>query len=291
MSFRSFCLVLLLLPMAAWADIRGIDLYARGEFERAIPVFRQEAENPRRTDKEKARARVYLAASLFAFGMREEAVRELETLARLYPEQRVDPNRFPPNFVALAEKARATVETEELRKQTEAAKAEQERLAAEAERRRREAEALQQAQGPQGEVTEEPEEPRVASAFRVRPELFGYVDAFGTGAKGFGFGATVGYGGVEAVARVLPAPDGRWGVGGEVGYVFGQGIVQPRIAVRGTSVVGVGGGLGGSVGARLTLVPQLTVLADFGAERFFVDPKRYQEVVLVGSAGVGFNLF
>jgi hypothetical protein len=247
-------------------------------------------ENPRRSDKEKARARIYLAASLFALEMRVDATRELEELARLYPEQRVDPNRFPPNFVALAEKARATVETEELRKQTEAAKAEQERLAAEAERGRREAEALGQPQGPDGEVTA-PVEPHAASSFRLRPELFGYVDVLGR-SGGYGFGATAGYGGLEAGVRAMPGPEGRWGMGLEVGYVFGRGSFQPRVALRGTHVVGVGLGGGGVVGARLTLLPQLTLMADVGFEGFNVDAAgSYRSTVLVASTGVGFNLF
>ncbi|WP_309890532.1 hypothetical protein [Archangium sp.] len=287
MSLRSFFVVLMLVPVAAWADIRGVDLYARGDFEKALPVLQAEMENPSRSDKERARARIYLAASMYALGMMEGATKQLEELARLHPEQRVDPNRFPPDFVALADFARKTVETERLREKTRAEEAEQERLLAE--RRRREAEATPRE--PEGQVEDSGEEPQAEASFRVRPEVFGYVDAVGR-SRGFGLGATVGYGGLEAGVRVLPGPDGRWGLGAEVGYVFGSGIFQPRVALRGTNVLGVGLGGGGAVGARLTLLPQLTLMADLGFEGFNVsDKQRYRGAVLVASAGVGFNLF
>ena len=42
MSFRLLCLLLLLVPLAARADVPGIDLYERGEYEFAISVLKEE---------------------------------------------------------------------------------------------------------------------------------------------------------------------------------------------------------------------------------------------------------
>ncbi|QRN95812.1 hypothetical protein JRI60_43340 [Archangium violaceum] len=288
MSLRSFFLLLLLVPMAAWADIRGLDLYARGEFEKALPVFREEMANPRRTEKERARARIYLAASMYSLGMQVDATSQLEELARLHPEQRVDPNRFPPAFVKLAAQARKTVEAEQLA-QAEAKEAEEKRLAEEAEQRRRDAEARRSR--PEADVRT-PAEPEATASFRLRPEVTGYVDMLGQGSRGFAVGATAGYGALEAGVRLLPGPENHWGVGLELGVLFGKGMLQPRLALRGTGVMGVGVGGGGVVGVRLTPVPLFTLMADVGVEGFKVsDASLYRGVVLVASAGVGFNLF
>src|SRR5690349_6697859 len=102
MSLRFLLLVLLLSPLAAWAQkqIRGIDSYARGNYSKAITDLSREVDNPRRTDKERARARLYLAASLYASGKTDQAGEQLKELARRHPDQRVDPNFFPPDFVA-----------------------------------------------------------------------------------------------------------------------------------------------------------------------------------------------
>jgi hypothetical protein len=294
------CLVLLLVlgPMAAWAQSQGILLYERGEYSRAARVLTNEVNNPRRSEKDRARARVYLAAALMELGKRDEAQAQLEELLRTYPEQRVDPALFPPELVELDRVVRAEVETERLRKEAEeaerlrlAAEAERERLAAEeAERRKREADTLQQTPQPEGEV-QDSEEPRATSSFRLRPEIFGYVDAVGR-SRGYGVGTTVGYGGLEAAVRVLPGPGNRWGVGGEVGYLFGRGIFQPRLALRATGVIGVGLGGGGAVGVRLTPFAPVTLMADLGVEGFLVDdPQLYRQAVVVGSVGMGFNLF
>ncbi len=287
MSLRALVLILLLAPLAAWADIRGVDLYARGEYQKALRVLRQEMENPKRTDKERARARVYLAASLYALGMLEDAHTQLLEIARRYPEQRVDPNRFPPDLVEMATAARNQVESEKL---TAQANAERERREAE-EAARRESEA-RQPPPPLDVQVQAPAEPEVASSFRLRPEVTGYVDMLGQGSRGFAVGATAGYGALEAGVRLLPGPEKHWGVGVEVGVLFGKGIFQPRLALRGTGIMGVGVGGGGAVGVRLTPVPVLTLMADFGAEGFKVsDTSLYRRAVLVASAGVGFNLF
>lgn len=303
MSSRCLLLVLLLAPLAAWAQqLRGVSLYARGDYQKAIQSLSKEVDNPRRSDKERARARLYLAASLYAVGKTDDARQQLEDLARLHPEQRVDPNLFPPDFVNFAQAARANVEAEQLAEQARAHKAEQERLAAEAERRRREQEAQFPPSGAAGEL-QDTASTRAPSAFRLRPELTGYSDAAGaiSGGKvsfGLGLGLTVGGGPVEGTVRALPGGE-RWAWELEAGYLFGTGAFQPRVALRGTlfpggdvetsegSWVGIGGALGG----RLALSSQLTLLADVGAEYLVNAPARYNGGVFVISAGVGYNLF
>jgi hypothetical protein len=299
MSLRSFFVVLLLVPMAAWADIRGVDLYARGDFEKALPVLQAEMENPNRSDKERARARIYLAASMYALGMMEGATRQLEELARLHPEHRVDPNRFPPDFVALADFARKAVETERLREKTRAEEAEQERLLAEAERRRRGAETPQRTPGDEGEG-EPPADQAEVSSFRLRPELLGFGDFKGRGAGGPGVGVTVGSGALEGTVRALI---GKQHIGweAEAGVVIGSWAFQPRVSVRGLLVPGIEVpesaepvarfGFAGAVGGRLALSSRVTVLADVGYGWLFGMPAKYNNHVVVASAGVGFNLF
>jgi hypothetical protein len=128
-------------------------------------------------------------------------------------------------------------------------------------------------------------------AFRLRPEVFGYVDMLGQGARGFGVGVNLGYGGLDSSARLLPGPDGRWGMGLELGYLLGRGLIQPRIALRGTLVTGVGAGGGGTVGVRVTPLSRLTFLADVGIEKLAVSaPERFRSVILTASAGVGVPL-
>jgi hypothetical protein len=279
--------------MAAWADLRGLDLYARGEFAKAIPLLEEEAENPARSDKERARARSYAAASMYSLGRMEEAREQLELLARQYPEQRVDPKRFPPDFVALADLARKTVETERFREEARAQEAEQQRLAAEAERRRRELEAF------------EPLETQAVSSFRVRPELVGFGDFKDGTALGLAVGVTVGNGPLEGTVRALLGnPHVSWEA--EAGVVFGSRAFQPRVSVRGILMPGievpdtlnpgavqsaVRSGLAGAVGGRLALSPRVTALMDVGYGWLFGMPPQYNKHLFMASAGLGFNLF
>jgi hypothetical protein len=189
---------------------------------------------------------------------------------------------FPPPLVALAEEARASVE------------AERQRLAAEEEaRREREREAAQEQA-----VAEEPEEPEEApppveasAPLRLRPEASGFIDLVEQRSWGLAAGVTVGSGMLEGSARVLFGDS--LGVELDAGLVFGSGPFRPRVALRGTVVPGLegGAGFGGGavVGGRLALSPQLTALVDVGAEYFSV-PSGYNNVVVMASAGLGFNL-
>ena len=157
-----------------------------------------------------------------------------------------------------------------------AAAAERERLAAE-----------QRASAPPPVTQSEP--PR--SLLRLRPELVGYADVVGRSVGGAA-GLCVGLGPLDVSARALPGPQNRWGVSGELGLLFGQGVFQSRVALRATGVRTVGFGAGGVVGARMTPLHALTFLVDVGFEHFFLpsDQRQYRDFVLTTTAGVGFNL-
>ncbi len=309
MFSRSLLLLLLLLPLTTWASqMPGIRLYQRGEYAKASRTLKQELNNPRRTEQQRALARVYLAASLMALEKEDEAYEQLEELARTYPEQRVDPALFPPELVDLELKVRAQLDAE--RRRQEAEQAELNRIAAaeEAERRRREQEQAARDQvvveGPRDEVPG-PAPAKPVSTFRLRPEVTGYSDlarvSSGGATFGLGLGVTLGSGPLEGTVRALAGGE-RWVWELEAGYLFGTGVLQPRLSVRGSLFPRVGErtaesptrarvGLGGAVGARLALSSQLSVLADFGGQFIFDTAPRYNRGVVVVSAGVGYNLF
>jgi thioredoxin-like negative regulator of GroEL len=104
-------MALLLASGSAWAQTAGIERYEEGDFEAAARLFEQELAAPQLSPASRALARIYLAASLYALGQVEEARKPLEALARESPEQRVDPARFPPELVALAELIRKPIES------------------------------------------------------------------------------------------------------------------------------------------------------------------------------------
>jgi tetratricopeptide (TPR) repeat protein len=272
---------ILLASLPAHAELRGVTLYERGDYVRARQKLTEELNTPGLSKEEQAKARLYLAAALFASGAEQSALKNLEELAALAPSFKVDPILFPPAFVALAEKARATAEAQ--RKEQEKKRLEAERLEQER-REREEALARQQEQPePEPEPTEEAKAP-----VQLRPDVFGFVDAAGK-SVGLGGGMTLGLGMVDVNARVLLGT--KVGVGGEVGVLLGSGPVQPRLALRGTAVPGAAAGGGGVVGLRLGASDRLTVLLDVGAEYFSVDDKDlYRSFVLTSSAGVGFDL-
>ncbi|WNG54876.1 hypothetical protein F0U59_08910 [Archangium gephyra] len=310
MFSRSLLLLLLLLPLTTWAaQLPGIRFYQRGEYAKASRTLKQELKNPRRTEQQRALARVYLAASLMALGKEDEAYEQLEELARTYPEQRVDPALFPPELVDLELKVRAQLDAE--RRRQEAEQAELNRIAAaeDAARRKREQEeaARNQVGVEPGNEVQAPVSAEPASSFRLRPELTGYTDAaaiFGSKFSGGpALGLTVGGGPVEATVRTLIGKD-RWAWELEAGYLFGTGALQPRLSVRTTLFPRVGDrpaddpngnrarwGFGGAVGARWAISRQLSLLADVGGEFIPGVSTKYNSAVVVVSAGVGFNLF
>lgn len=320
MTLRALLLLLWLVPMSAWAaKMPGIRLYEQGKYAKASRSLRAEIKNPRRSEEDRARARVYLAASLLALKKTNEARQQLEVLAQTTSEPQVDPALFPPELVEMEKQVRGRLQPEGL--PLESDQAERDRLAAqeadrlrreqeEADRLRREREgadrqAVVDAQRPPEGELEAPAGP--ASSFRLRPELTGYSDAAGlltggTVTMGPALGLTAGVGPVEATVRTLGGE--RWAWELEAGYLFGTGSFQPRLSVRATLFPGVGVppendpngggasfGFGGAVGGRLALSPRLTLLADVGGEYLPGVSEQFNNGVFVISAGVGYSLF
>lgn len=309
MSLRSLVLLLWLVPMTAWAaKMPGIQLYERGEYARASRSLKAELKNPRRSEEDKARARVYLAASLLALGKKNEARQQLEEVARATSEPQVDPSRFPPALVEMEKEVRGKLQAA---RPPEPAQAEKERLAAleaeRLERERKEAERLARereaaAHKPPVVVEQHPVEPvpeeeqEAPSTFRLRPEVVGFTDVAGrlsSGASSVGLaaGLTVGGGLFEGSARALLGD--HVAVEMDAALVFGQGFFQPRVGLRGTLVPGLSStGYGGGVvlGARLGLSSRVVALVDVSAQKFSV-PAGIRDFTVTGSAGLGFNLF
>jgi len=307
MCLRPLLLLLLILPLSTWAaELPGVTLYEQGEYTRASRALKGDLNNPRRTEAQRARARLYLAASLVALEKTEEARQQLEELARKYPEQRVDPALFPPELVELERLVRSELQAERLRKEAEQAELNRIAAAEDAERRRREQEEAARNQvvqvpreEPQGPVSVAPP----AAPFRLRPEALVFSDVSGfipptsKSSIGFGLGLSAGIGMFDGSARALIG-NRSLGVELDAGLLFGNGAFQPRLGLRGTVVPffeggGVAFGGGGSLGGRLALSPAFTALVDVSYQGFAVPDNQksaYRSFVVVGSAGLGFNL-
>jgi hypothetical protein len=133
------------------------------------------------------------------------------------------------------------------------------------------------------------EAPSPGPSVRLRPEATGFIDMTGRPAWGLTAGGTVGLGSLDATARLVLGR--QLGLALEGGWLFGGGGLQPRVALRFTSVPGLqmlGGGA--VVGARLALPPQLIALADVSAEYLTARPG-YEQFILAASLGLGFELF
>jgi hypothetical protein len=286
----------LLGAVPARAELRGIALYERGDYARARKALEDDLRSSRLSKEDRVKARLYLAAALYASGAEEAARIQLEELALTAPALQVDPILFPPDFVALADKARKSVEAQRQESETkrleEERRQEAERQRLEAERKRLEAERLAQEQAAAQAKNPPPGPAPVeeSKSVQLRPEVFGFVDPLGKGSVGMGAALTLGLGGVELAARVLVGT--KPGFGGEVGVRVGSGSVQPRVALRGTAVPGAQAYGGGAVaGLRLKPTDRLTFLVDVGAEYLKVqDSSQYRSFVLSSSAGVGFDL-
>jgi tetratricopeptide (TPR) repeat protein len=262
--------VLWLLPSVALAQSRGVALYERGEYAQARRALEAELKAPGLAERERATARLYLAASLHELGELAATRAQLEELARSHPDQPVDPALFPPEFVVLAAEARKHVVAER-------------RPPPEPEVRHEDAPANPW-EAP--EVSEEP----VASSGRSRlmPEVFGFMDPAGK-SVGVGGGLTYGSGAFEVGARALMGTQVAAGL--QVGLVLGDGAFRPHVALRATAIPGLSAYGGGPVvGARFGLGPSFTALVDVGAELFKVSDENYRKFALSASAGLGFDL-
>jgi tetratricopeptide (TPR) repeat protein len=280
----------------AHAELRGVTLYERGDYARARKSLEEDLRSSKLSKEDRVKARLYLAAALHASGAAEAARIQLEELALTAPSLQVDPILFPPDFVALADKARKGVEAQ--RQEVERKRQEEERQQQEAERKRVEAERLakEQAEAQNATPPEEPptvEEEEEAPPVQLRPQVFSFLDPFG---KRWGLGGAVslGFGAVDVNARALAGTHPSFGA--EVGVLLGSGTVQPRLALRASAIPGAHAFGGGAVaGLRVVPANRLILLADVGAELLKVDNKpenetQFRSFVLTGSVGVGFDL-
>ncbi|WP_164008128.1 hypothetical protein [Pyxidicoccus trucidator] len=259
--------VLWLLPSVALAQSRGIALYERGEYGQARRALELELRDRSLGARERAAARLYLAASLHELGENADTRLQLEELWRSHPEQPVDPALFPPEFVLLAGELRKKVIAE--RQPSPDVK---DPMAADS------------TESP-GEPTEEP---AASGRSWLLPEVFGFMDPAGK-AVGVGGGLTYGSGSFELGARALLGRE--VGAGLQLGLVLGDGAFRPHVALRGTAIPGLSAYGGGPVvGARFALGPSFTALVDVGAELFKVSESGYRSFALTASAGFGFDL-
>lgn len=262
--------VVWLLPLAALAQSRGVALYERGEYAQARRALESELRSSKLGERERANARLYLAASLYELGEADETRAQLEELARSHPDQPVDPALFPPELVVLAAEARKRVLAE--------------------------AQPPPEPKEPPKEMTPTPwEPPEVAEEpapspgrSHLLPEVFGFTDPVGR-SVGVGGGLTYGSGAFEVGARALLGT--QVGAGLQVGWVLGDGAFRPHLALRATAIPGLSAYGGGPVvGARFALGSRLSGLLDVGAELFSVSDQNYRTFALTASAGFGFDL-
>ena len=291
----------LLGPLPAFAELRGVKLYERGEYARARKTLEKELRSKKLPKKERSRARLYLAAALYASGAEESARIQLEELALTDPTVTVDPVLFPEGFVALAEEsfARMAAKRAPAPPSSEAAPAPPQEVKPPAPVASEPPQAEAQPAMPPPPAPEKPappapqeqapqlEEERAPGTVQLRPAIFGFMDPLGK-SVGAGGGLTLGLGSLELGARVLMGQ--QVGVGVEAGVVLGSGALRPRLGLRGTAIPGVDAYGGGAVvGLRVHPASRLSFLVDVGAE-YFSAPEQYRALALTGSAGVGFDL-
>ncbi|MFL5358801.1 hypothetical protein [Archangium sp.] len=251
--------VLLLLAPAARADTPPcIQRYEEGQYPAAIQACEQWLARPGLSSQERGTARIYLAASLHVLLYLDRAQQQLELLARESPERRVDPIRFLPELVALAESIRERVETE----------------------KRHEAE--------QAALREREARERARNAPRLRPELLGLVEPLNR-VWSPGAGLSIHAGPLEGGARAWLGRRPAFQLQG--GLVPGGGSLRPCVALRATLNPGAGGYAGGVVvGGRLSLPAGFVALLDLGADYFFIADEAHQRLALTVQAGLGFDV-
>jgi tetratricopeptide (TPR) repeat protein len=253
--------LLLLLPRSSGADpLPGISLYEGGEYEAAISSLEEALADPERPPEEKGLARIYLAASLHVLGRVDESRRQLEVVAREHPGLRVDPVRFLPELVALAEGIRERVEAE-----------------------KRYAEQVALSQRMAQEAARNPSPP-----VYLRVEGLGFSEPMEGGWR-LGAGVTLQQGMLEGSARA-------WFPGTPVfhlqgGLVPGSSALRPLLGVRAVLVPGEGGyGVGAVVGGRFLLPAHLVALVDVGADYFLVADASHHRFAFTVQAGLGVDL-
>lgn len=251
--------LLLLLPLAARADTPPcIQLYEDGQYAEAVQACEQLLARPELPSEERGMARMYLAASLHVLLYSSRAQQQLELLAREHPGMRVDPIRFLPELVALAESIRERVEAEKRDAAEQAALREQQALE------------------------------RARNAPRLRPEVFGLVEPLHRVWRP-GVGVSFHRGLLEGSARVWLGNPPAFHLQG--GLVPGSDGPRPFVGLRATLNPGAGGYAGGVVvGGRFPLPAGFVALLDVGADYFFIGDEVHQRLALTAQAGLGFDV-
>lgn len=254
-------LALLLVSRSAWAQAAGIGRYEDGDFEAAARLFAQDLAYLQLSPANRTLARIYLAASLYALGREAEARKPLEALARESPEQRVDPVRFPPEFVALAEAIREQAESQRQLATRQAA--------------------LQKAR-------DEEHRAALASSIHLRPEVLGLFDAIdrhGTLGAGLAFHRQS----LEGSVRVLLGEPPVFHLQG--GVLPDDGVLRPFLGLRTSLLPGIQTyGAGPVLGGRVALPAGLVAVVDLGADYFFISRDDRNRFALTAQAGLGFDL-
>jgi hypothetical protein len=245
--------ILLLVSGVAQARSAGSERYDNGNYEEAARLFEQELADPQCLPECRARTRIYLASSLYALGRLEEARKVLEDLAREHPEQRVDPVRFPPELVEIAEVIRQRVESE------------RQLAAREAELKKR----------------------REVVSF-LRPEVLGLYEAVGRQGL-LGAGVAIRRELLEGSVRVMLGSPLLFHL--QAGVVPGRGMWRPFLGLRASLVPGLNGyGVGPVVGGRIALPAGLVGVVDLGADYFFAGQDDRFRFALTAQAGLGFDV-
>ena len=95
----------LLASLPAHAELKGVKLYERGQYALARKALEKDLRSSKLPKQERSKARLYLAAALYASGAEESARIQLEELALTEASLKVDPILFPAGFVTLAEQS------------------------------------------------------------------------------------------------------------------------------------------------------------------------------------------
>lgn len=254
--------LLLLASGPAWAQQTEIELYENGDYEAAVRLCEQELAEPQRSPAQQAQTLVYLAASLHAQGQVEEARKQLEILAREYPEQQVDPIRFPPELVELAKVIRQRIESEK------------EFAVREAKLRQEREEALRR--------------PPPTVPLYMRPEALGLFEAVDRQWT-LGGGVAIRRESLEGSLRALVGNPPVFHLQG--GFLPGQGAWRPFLGLRASLVPGLKSyGVGPVIGGRIALPGGLVGLVDLGGDYFFAGRDDRYRFAVTAQAGLGFDL-
>lgn len=261
---------------AAPAKLPGMDAYSKGDYAAAARDLKVALDGKKLSAAESMTARMYLAAAHYALGDNASVENVLLELFRADPAARLDPNIFDPDLVALSEQTRVAEANRQMEAAALAKKAEDDLKTKEL------AAAAAAAKPPEVVVPVEP--PKGSAPLQLRVGLFALTDVAGKPSATAALSVSAVISSFEIGARVFPGgfkdrPDGPTtltvGAGLDVGYLFLDGPLNPRVGARvsfypglsngaGGTAPGFGGGLVG--GVRYNVTDFVAVGADVSGE-------------------------